>query len=347
MNNVQVNRDIAVVGASAGGVEALRVLVRALPRDYAATLFVVLHVAPESPSILDRLLDNVSSLPVRRAEDGRTFRRGEIWVAPPDHHLVLREDAMQVSRGPRENRHRPSIDVLFRSAAIAYGPRVTGVVLTGMLDDGAAGLWAVKTRGGIAVVQDPDDAAYPDMPMNALEVVETDHCLPLADIPACIAALARERVLPRARTEGDKLELEVRMAVDNTATMEQLDALGERSTLTCPECGGALWEMHEPPPRFRCHVGHAYTMRTLVASQSERLESALWAALRELEESEALARRIAEKAVQRHDNNTARIFTDRAGERASHADVLRQLLKEIPAAAAVPAGSPVEADSNA
>jgi two-component system chemotaxis response regulator CheB len=327
-----VRRDIAVVGTSAGGVEALRELVRGLPPDYAASLFIVLHVASDSPGVLHYLLEPVSALPVVEAEDGAPIVPGRIHVAPPDRHLVLEDGRMRLALGPRENRHRPSIDVLFRSAAVAYGPRVTGVVLTGLLDDGSAGLWAVKRRGGVAIVQDPRDALYPEMPQSALEVVEADYCLPLGGIAAQLARLARQTVAPVAvRASSSQLELEVNMAARNASTMEQMDHLGARSAITCPECGGALWEFTEPAPRFRCHVGHAYSLRTLEAAQSDSVESALWAALRGLEESEAVARRLADTASRRGHAATARTFRERASEQAAHAGVLRAVLEDLPA----------------
>lgn len=325
-----LRRDVAVVGASAGGVEALRELVRRLPPDYAAALFVVLHTAPDAPSLLHHLLEPMSSLPVVQAEDGAAIVRGRIYVAPPDRHLVLDGSSVRLASGPRENRHRPSIDVLFRSAAVAYGPRVTGVVLTGMLDDGSAGLWAIKRRGGVAIVQDPGDALYPEMPRNALEAVDPDDCLPLSGIAARLAQLARETVAPMAANDPSQLELEVNMAAHNTSTMEQLDQVGTRSPLTCPECGGSLWELEDPGPRFRCHVGHAYSMHSLDAAQSERVEAALWAALRGLEESEAVARRLADAAARRGHVETAQTFRARASEQAAHADVLRAVLEELP-----------------
>ena len=191
-----VHRDITVIGASAGGIGALRTLFRALPADYAAAAFVVLHLAPESPSILPDILGRESLLPIAVATPDAPIRPGTVLVAPPDRHLMLDGDTVRVrlSRGPRENRHRPSIDVLFRSAAAAFAARVTGVVLSGMLDDGAVGLRAIKRRGGAAVVQDPDDAEFPDMPRNALATVAVDHRVPVREMAPMLVALSRERV---------------------------------------------------------------------------------------------------------------------------------------------------------
>ena len=331
MTEVPLHRDITVVGASGGGVEALQTLVAGLPAHYPGTVFVVLHMPADAPSVLASILDRAGPLPARAAVDGGAFQHGEIWVAPPDRHLVLEMGRMRLAAGPRENRHRPAIDVLFRSAAVVYGPRVTGVVLTGSLDDGAAGLWAIKMRGGAAIVQDPADALYPEMPRTALDVVDVDHCLPLASIPAQLVRLAREPAMKGGGSAVDsRMELELNMASQNSSNIEQLDGIGSRSELTCPECGGALWEMQDPPPRFRCHVGHAYGMRSLVSAQSERVESALWAGLRSLEESEALARRLGAWARRLGHDFSANQYAERADEDGRHAEVLPQMLQTMP-----------------
>jgi two-component system chemotaxis response regulator CheB len=295
-----VTRDITVVGASAGGVAALRELLQGLPADHPAAMFVVLHVGPDSPKVLHRILDARSPLPVRTARGGDTIRRGQVLVAPPNQQMVLERHSVRLTNGPRENRHRPSIDVLFRSAAVAFGPRVTGVVLTGMLDDGSAGLWAVKRRGGVAVVQHPADAEFPDMPRNALDTVAVDHSVPLVRLPDLLTELAREPVEESIDAVPPTMAHEVHTAMDKREMMETLDRLGQRVSLTCPECGGALWELDDTgAQRFRCHVGHAYSVQTLASEQSIRVEAALWAALRSLEENERLALRMASEAKRR------------------------------------------------
>ncbi|HEY1325655.1 MAG TPA: chemotaxis protein CheB [Casimicrobiaceae bacterium] len=318
-----------MIGASAGGVEALQAIVAALPHDYPGAIFVVLHVPSDAPSLLASILDRLGGLRAQRAVEG-PFRKGHIYVAPPDQHLVLERGRMRVAHGPRENRHRPAIDVLFRSAAMAYGPRVTGVVLTGTLDDGSAGLWSVKNRGGVAVVQDPRDAMFPDMPRNAMDAVTVDYCLPLREIAPALVRIANEPLLSVATQPDVKMELEVNMASQTTATMDQLDRLGARSELTCPECGGALWEMQQPPPRFRCHVGHAYSLRTLIAAQGDRVESALWAGLRGIEESEALAQRLRDSARERGHEHSVRLYEERLVEHKRNAETLREILRVLP-----------------
>lgn len=317
----------------------MRELLGALPADYPAAMFIVVHLAPEAPSILPDILNRVSAMPVTVARSGARIRPGTVTVAPPDLHLILMDDAVMLAHGPRENRHRPSIDVLFRSAAVAFGPRVTGVVLSGMLDDGAAGLWAIKRRGGIAVVQDPADAEFPDMPRNALEVTDVDHRVAIREMASTLVGIAREPVGPAKRSAGDMLEREVRMATQGDHDgMEELDQIGQRVPYTCPECGGSLWEVGDGGPRFRCHNGHAYSLKTLVSEQSIQVEAALWAGLRRLEESERLARRMASEARSRGNPRSAEFHEDVAKSTASHADVLRRLLADATSGKALKAG---------
>jgi two-component system chemotaxis response regulator CheB len=309
----------------------LREVVAALPADYPAAVFVVLHVAADAPSVLPDILNRASRLPAAFARTGMRVREGTITITPPDHHLVLGENGIVLSRGPRENRHRPSIDVLFRSAAVAFGPRVTGVVLSGMLDDGSAGLWAIERRGGVAVVQDPDDAEYPDMPRSALQTVGTVMSLPIRDIGPALVRLAREPVEQAAEEAPPGMASEVRMATQNADWMEELDRIGERVPFTCAECGGPLWEINNGGSRFRCHNGHAYSLNSLAAEQAIHVEAALWAGVRKLEESEHLARKMEDQARSRGNERSAVYYADMAQGSASHADTLRELLIRHPA----------------
>lgn len=205
-------KDIVVVGTSAGGVQALQQLVRGLPPDLQASVFVVLHLPASAPSRLAEILQRQTRIPVSQAQDGERFRRGRVYVARPDYHLVLERETMHLSRGPRENRHRPSIDALFRSAAYAHGGRVIGVILTGELDDGTAGLWAIEQRHGTAVVQNPNDSESPSMPRSALQYVETEHVVPLGAIAALIQRLSEETWSGSALPPEVELEVEARIA---------------------------------------------------------------------------------------------------------------------------------------
>jgi two-component system chemotaxis response regulator CheB len=271
-------------------------------------------------------------MPVTVARTGARIRPGTAMIAPPDLHLVLAPERVVLLRGPRENRHRPSVDVLFRSAAVTFGRRVTGVILSGMQDDGAAGLWAIKRRGGAAVVQDPAEAEYPDMPRNALDIVSVDASVPVREMPDVLLRIARAPVREAPASAAPNMEKEVQIVAANGGSPEQLDAMGQRVALTCPECGGSLWEMENGGPRYRCYNGHAYSLQTLADEQAVHVEAALWAGLRKLEESERLAHRMAAHARQRGNERSASYHAEMAHTNAQHAATLRQLLSEKVAA---------------
>jgi len=326
-----LRRDIVVIGGSAGSMAVLRQVLAKLPADYPAAVFIVVHTAPETPSVLADLLDRVCPLQVVFAKTGDAIRPGKVFVAPPDFHLMLEAEDVRLSHGARENAHRPSIDVLFRSAAVAFGARVVGVVLSGMLDDGAAGLWAVKRRGGVAIVQHPRDAEFPDMPSHAIAVTEIDHEVPARDLAAMLVEVTGQPVPGRPAEVPEKMMSEVRMVAENDSRMADVEALGTQVPLTCPECGGALWELSEGGPRYRCHVGHAYSLNTLAKEQVAKVEAALWAALRSLEQSQRLARRMASEARGRGNERSAHYQEEIVRTQAGHADTLRALLADATA----------------
>lgn len=324
-------RDIIVIGASAGGIDPLRQLVQGLPANLPAAVFVVVHISPHGPSFLPKILSRAGLLPAIHPGDGQAIRPGTIYVAPPDWHLMVKPDQVRLARGAHENNHRPAIDVLFRTAAHSYGNRVIGVVLSGVLDDGTAGLAAVKSAGGVAVVQDPGDALYPDMPQNALNQVRVDYSLPGADLPALLVrltadasprALSGTATLPESdATEDGVTELEAK-------AVHRHDRPGVPSGFACPQCGGALWELHDDELlRFRCRTGHAWSIETLMAEQSDQLEGALWTALRALEEQAALAHRLAERATKRDQPILAEKFESRAESATAQAEVIRKVLR--------------------
>ena len=320
------DHDIVVVGASAGGVEALVGLAAALPADLPAAVFVVLHVPATGTSALPGILTRHGPLLASHVKDGEPIEHGHIYVAPPDHHLLVRQGHVHLSRGPRENGHRPAVDPLFRSAAREYATRVVGVVLSGALDDGTAGLLAIKSRGGIAVVQDPEDALYSGMPGNALQVVEVDHVVPAGAIGELLARLVTE---PAGEPPGPvpaDMKVEVEVEGFSLEAMEG-EHPGEPSGFSCPDCNGVLWGIQDGGmQRFRCRVGHAWSPESLLARQSDSLEAALWIALRSLEERAALARRLAEPARDRGHRITATRFEEQASEAQNAARVVRDLL---------------------
>jgi two-component system, chemotaxis family, protein-glutamate methylesterase/glutaminase len=296
------NKNIIVIGTSYGGVEAMKTLVGGLPEKFPATVLLVLHMSPRVPSLLPKLLSDAGPLPASFPTDVEPLKPGHIYVAPPDHHLLLEQDHVRLTRGPKENRFRPSIDALFRSAAYAYGPRVVGVVLTGYLDDGTAGLWAVKDRGGTAIVQDPNEAVAPSMPQSAMQNVKVDHRLPLSDIAPMLNELAHT---PAAKEGGyavsERMKIEVAIAKENAAIDKGLQDLFEPSNYTCPECHGVLLQLKEGAIlRFRCHTGHAYSALTLLEEGGEGVEGSLWGAIRSLEERVLLLRQFAEHLESNH-----------------------------------------------
>ena len=320
------DHDIVVVGASAGGVEALVGLASALPADLPAAVFVVLHLPPTGTSALPDILSRHGPLPASHVKDGEPIENGRIFVAPPNHHLLLRTGHVHLTRGPRENGHRPAVDTLFRSAAREYATRVIGVILSGALDDGTAGLQAIKSRGGVAVVQEVKDALYPGMPGSALEHVQVDHVLAVASMGELLGRLTTEPVGERPGPVPIGMRVEVEMAGFSLDAMEG-DHPGEPSGFSCPDCNGVLWEMQtEGLRRYRCRVGHAWSPESLLIEQSEALEAALWIALRTLEERAALARRLAEPARRRGHAITATRFEEQATEAQHAARLVRNLL---------------------
>jgi two-component system chemotaxis response regulator CheB len=317
------NRDIVVIGASTGGLDALRILLGDLPPDLPASVFVVLHVG--ATSHLASILDKVSTLPVTPAESGAFIERARVYVATPGKHLLLHDDHILLRRGPRENHARPAIDPLFRSAAATFGGRVIGVVLSGALSDGTAGLRAIKRCSGLAVVQDPAEAAMPEMPLSALQHVEADHVLPIHGMGALLGMLVRQPAPPSPEIPLD-IRLEAAIAAQELADMKIDDMLGKPSRFTCPECHGALWEIEDGGLlRYRCHVGHAYTADAVLESQSGEVDRLLGTLLRAHQERAGLAHRMAD-----HERRSGRGgLADRLARRANDYDDDAQLLKAL------------------
>jgi two-component system chemotaxis response regulator CheB len=379
--------NIIAIGASAGGVETLTRLVKQLPPDLPAAILVVLHFPSYGTSVLPKILDRCHTLPALHVRGGETIQHGQIYIAPPNHHLLLHHNQIRLSIGPRENGHRPAIDTMFRSAAHTHGRRVIGVILSGMLDDGSAGLAVIKAYGGIALVQDPQDALFDGMPRSAIENVDVDAVLKLSDLAARLVILSRKFTtgdalmsnfsdqshfshsesddsqgelsqndpaseffdndsvsdhfmlddVPDGRSSeppqsdpltADAIALEAQIVAQSKADLEQ----GEQpetspSMVTCPDCGGVLWEVRKNNlVRFRCHVGHAYSIDSLLSEQANSVETALWSAVRALEEKAALARRMAERLREQNYSGSAERFDHRAKDAAQQAQTLRQVI---------------------
>jgi two-component system chemotaxis response regulator CheB len=320
---------LIVIGASAGGLAALADIVAALPADLPAPICLVQHIGTHR-SFLPKLLRGRGRLPAVHPVDGQSLLAGHIYVAPPDMHMQVDMGAIRLNRGPKEHHTRPAVDPLFRSAALAYGDGVIGVVLTGYLNDGTVGLQAIKEQGGIAVVQDPEDAEVPGMPQSALQHVPVDYCLPARAIGRLIATLVSE---PRTTVPVD---LSTRVAHEEAVfkgqgdIMAHLRAVASPSTFSCPDCNGTLWEQTDVRPlRFRCHTGHAFTLDTLQHTQSLATDEALWSAVRSLQEKAALLREQAGIHREEADEQAARACEDKAARAQAQTLALRQILDSV------------------
>jgi two-component system, chemotaxis family, protein-glutamate methylesterase/glutaminase len=332
------HRDVVAVGASAGGVEALRALCGGLPPDFPGIVLMVLHVPRDGPTALPAILSRSGPLPAALAVDGETPRRGRIYIAPNDFHLLIIDGRLRLSRGPTENGHRPAIDPLFRSVARAYTTRAVGVVLSGARDDGAAGLALIAVHGGSTVVQDPDDALYPSMPRAALEHTKPDHVVAASKLGGLLAEISAAERPEVAPPPADAL-LDAEVAIAGMAPITTDELTVGPAGYGCPSCGGSLFEIPGSPiPRYRCRVGHAWSPDSLLDEQAVALEGALWMALRALEEKSALSRRMAAEREGRRSSTGPR-FRDIAEEAEAAGATIRDLIARIGAGGAAPESS--------
>ncbi|GGC09287.1 chemotaxis protein CheB [Dyadobacter sediminis] len=321
---------VIVIGSSAGGVIALKELVASLPADFGVPIFIVQHIAPQVHSYLPEILNHAGHLKAKHPEDGEQIRNGHIYIAPPDHHMLIEDDHILVKKGPKENRFRPSVDALFRSAAYTYKNGVIGIILTGMLDDGTSGMWAVNQMKGITIVQDPLDAMYQSMPQNVLEHVNVDYIVPLVYIPELLTGLAEIEV-EEMPIEVDKnkelMKMEIDIAAQQNAFEKGIINVGEPSSLTCPECGGALNLLTEDKiTRYRCHTGHAYSSESLMEEVSQMTEVKVWQTIRSLEERIILLEKSADKSRETGNEGTAVNFLSKATKTRKATNLLRAFL---------------------
>jgi two-component system, chemotaxis family, protein-glutamate methylesterase/glutaminase len=320
------NRDIIVMGASAGGLPAFNRIIKKLPHDLNAAVFIVWHVSPYSTSLLPDILSRSGKLEAKHPADGESIQKGKIYVAPPDRHLLLEAGRIRLAKGPKENRFRPAVDPLFRSAAYAYGARVVGVVLTGALDDGTAGLWAIKDRGGIAVVQDPAEAEQPSMPSSALNNVQIDYCLPISEIPPLLVTLTQQTVEQAGPPVSKQLEIETKIALGADSAELDVTQLGKISEFTCPDCHGSLTKINNGSlQRFRCHTGHSFSNGTLLAEVTDSVEQALWNTIRAVEERIRLLKNLAQNASNLKQTELSSALSRELQQNEHRADVLRQI----------------------
>ncbi len=320
-------RNIIVIGASAGGFEVIKQIVAGLPASLEASVFIVWHMSADIRGILPEVLNKQQTLYAANAIDKEPIKPNRIYVAPPDRHLVIERDHVRVTRGPKENRFRPAIDPLFRSAAYAYGPGVIGVILSGALDDGTAGLWAIKSRGGIAIVQDPSDAQVSAMPSNALREVAVDYALPAIGIAPLLEELSAEEI-PQYNfpyMESNEIKKEINVILQEGSADEAILQLGELTPYTCPECHGVLSAIKEGMRiRYRCHTGHAFSADSLLEALTENIEHSIWNAIREMEESVIFLNHMGDHLAEINQPHLAAIYFKKANEVMERIKLLRQ-----------------------
>jgi two-component system chemotaxis response regulator CheB len=321
---------IVVVGASAGGVESLIALAASLPADLNAAVFVVMHISPNYVSKLPEIMLRSGAFRAKHPEDGERFQPGWIYVAPPDHHLLIERDRVIVTRGPKENRNRPSVDALFRSAAYYYREQVIGIVLSGALDDGTSGLWNIKRMGGIAITQELEECIVDSMPASAMQQVEVDFSISVTKMGKLLDELIRERQirkLPSGENEHQKMGLEVSIAAEDEAFEKGIMQIAAPSPFACPECHGVLMEIKEGKrTRFRCHTGHAYSSSALLSEITESVDDSYWKAMRGLEEAALLLEKAGRELQEEGQNAAAELFKTQACQAREQAINLKRTL---------------------
>lgn len=320
--------DIIVIGASAGGFDAIKEIIRNLPTDLPVSIFIVWHMGPDVKGILPDVLNKLGTIKASNALDGEAIMANHIYVAPPDHHLLVEESRIRVTKGPKENHFRPAIDPLFRSAAYQYGSRVIGIILSGALDDGTAGLWRIKSNGGTTVVQNPKDAQVPSMPENAIRRVKIDHCVSLEDMPRLLITLASNDVKSTGDAAADEItKWEIEVAIKGDSLFNRHQHLGELSRYSCPECHGVLSQIVEDNAlRFRCHTGHAYSITSLMMSLNQKVDESLYNALRGMDETIFLLNHIGDHFAEANESKIAGSYFKKAKDIENRCVEVRNLI---------------------
>lgn len=311
--------DIVVIGGSAGSLSALQSVLSAFPAKLPASIFITIHLGESS--VLPEILQRATPLKVSSPQNGEKMHAGNVYIAPTDHHLIPREDCIEVTKGPRENRHRPSIDVLFRNAARAFRSRVIGVVLSGALDDGVAGMYSIKAKGGLTVAQDPKDALIPELPHNVVKAMDVDAIAPAAKIGPLLAELV---------LNGNGKAGKVRAKSKAPETFSIPNERSKPAPFSCPECSGPMHEVDENGIiQFKCDVGHAYSALELSEAHSEALERALWVAIRTLNERMRIQEALAQGYGVNGDAKKARRFQETAESAARDLALLEEVLRRL------------------
>lgn len=316
---------VVVVGTSAGGLSALKKLISQLHNDFPLPVLVVHHISADATgNVLLNELNKLNTVKCRHAKSGNNLKPGYLYLAPSDHHLMVGEDLkMLVTKGAQENRYRPAIDPLFRSAAVKFGTGVIGILLTGYLDDGTAGMKAIKKSGGTCIVQDPDEAEYPAMPQNAINNVEVDYCLPISEMGALLYKIIPQK-LRKSKPVPEDVLTEAKIAERVLSDLSSVNKVGDQVPFNCPGCGGVLWKVEKDSnPRYRCHTGHAYTAASLLAEQTMKIEETMWIALRMFEERKNLLTEMARGK----EGVGSKSALERAKMSQVHIDRIRAILK--------------------
>jgi two-component system chemotaxis response regulator CheB len=324
-------KNIVVMGGSTGSFDVFKRVARDLPEDLDAAVFIVWHMSPNIRGILPEILNNMGPLPAKEAEDGEAMKRGMIYVARPDHHLLLENSYVRVTRGPKENLFRPAVDPLFRSAAYEYGPRAVGIITSGALDDGTSGLWSIKMHGGTTVAQDPDDAEIPSMPESAISQITIDHVVPASEIASLIVRLSKEETTPEEdammKRRDERLKDEIGVAAEDRALQSRAFDVNALSPFTCPECSGVLAKIRDGDRvRFRCHTGHAFSTDALLSSLTEKIEESIWKAVRGVDESIMLLNHIGDHFAEINQAGSAAQFFQKANEARRRNELLRSAI---------------------
>lgn len=318
-------RNLIVIGASAGGINAISKIIEGLPDTIDAAVMIVLHLSVKSnPTIISEIFQKNTSLECLVATDGTVIERGKIYLAPADYHLMVNDSFMHLNKGTKENKHRPSINILFRSAAVYFSNRVIGIILTGMLDDGTSGMYTIKKCGGICIIQDPSEAQYTDMPRNVLSRTEVDYQSVLKGIPIIIEEIL-SKPLPSKKSIPKELKIEVSLIERMMSDIEVLKKISDRSDFVCPECGGGLWKIkNDPTHRYRCHTGHVYSEQCLKELQDLKIEDSIWVSIRMLEEKESMLRLLSARNTEK--DKAGSLYAVRMKEINKHINQLKTLL---------------------
>lgn len=318
---------LVVIGASAGGLDALTEMVQAFHKGLDVAYCIVLHLSRKGiGDFVVHRLSQVTSLPCSLVINGATLEKNNIYIARPNQHMLVKDNHFILGGGPEENRFRPSIDVLFRSAAVAYSSYAIGIILSGMLDDGTSGMWAIKRCGGTCVVQDPNQAEYPEMPLSIINNMEADHVVALQEIGPLIATIVKQKK-GKKKAVPHEVILESQIAERTAVSIDTIEKIADTSVFACPDCGGNLWEMKDDIiKRYRCHIGHAYTEKDLVLKQAEAASNTLWVALRMMEERKHLLKKLSIQNAQKGYKQISTNNEQKHDEMEHHINKLKEIL---------------------